>query len=189
MDSRSKLRALEYSNTPRLSIYTWDNKGSLITSIKYVGVQVDQFLNWEENLPINSNKSKSSMALECFFLLSVTSGWKLCRSFTEGKFSHALGTRSLRRKGFKICIWRDKIDKWFYKSTSKLLAGMWIRVSSDLESKFKPKCQKKWPFSNLSGRKNTLFSNDTMNFDMQFQPLKIAARRLSQSIEWTWNFE
>ena len=48
--SRNKIRALNQSNTTMPSICIGDDKVSPITSIKYLGVQVDQYLNWEEHL-------------------------------------------------------------------------------------------------------------------------------------------
>ena len=48
--SRNKIRALNHSNTTMPSIYIGDDKVFSITSIKYSGVQVDQYLNWEEQL-------------------------------------------------------------------------------------------------------------------------------------------
>ena len=47
--SRNKIRALNQSNTTTPSIYIGDDKVSPITSIKYLGVQVDQYLDWEEH--------------------------------------------------------------------------------------------------------------------------------------------
>ena len=48
--SRNKIRAFNQSNTTMPSIYIGDDKVSPITSKKYLGVQVDQYLNWEEHL-------------------------------------------------------------------------------------------------------------------------------------------
>ena len=47
------------------------------------------------------------------------------------------------------------------------------RFSTELKLKFQPKFQKKVAFSSHLGRKSTLFSNHTMNFDMKFQLLKM----------------
>ena len=47
---RNKIRALNQSNTTMPSIYVGDDKVSPIASIKYVGAQVDQYLNWEGHL-------------------------------------------------------------------------------------------------------------------------------------------
>ena len=41
--SRCKIRAFGQSNTPSPSIYIGDDEISRITTIKYLGVQVDQF--------------------------------------------------------------------------------------------------------------------------------------------------
>ena len=54
--SRNKIRALNRSNTTMPSIYIGDNKVSPITSIKYLGVQVDQYLKWEGHLLTIINK-------------------------------------------------------------------------------------------------------------------------------------
>ena len=54
--SRNKIRALNQSNTTMLSIYIGDDKVSPITSTKYLGVQVDQYRNWEEHLLTEINK-------------------------------------------------------------------------------------------------------------------------------------
>ena len=54
--SRNKIRALNQSKTTMSSIYIGDDNVSPITSIKYMGVQVDQYLNWEEHLLTIINK-------------------------------------------------------------------------------------------------------------------------------------
>ena len=54
--SRNKIRALSQSNTTMPSIHIEDGKVSSITSIKYLGVQVDQYLNWEGHLLTIINK-------------------------------------------------------------------------------------------------------------------------------------
>ena len=54
--SRSKIRALNQSNTTMPSIYIGDDKVSSITSIKYLGVHVVQYLNWEGHLLTIINK-------------------------------------------------------------------------------------------------------------------------------------
>ena len=50
ISSRNKVGAPYQSNTTMPSIYIGDDKVSTITSIKYLGVKVDQYLNWEEHL-------------------------------------------------------------------------------------------------------------------------------------------
>ena len=54
--SGNKIRALNQSNTTMPSIYIGGDKVSPITSIKYLGVHVDQYLNWEEHLLTIINK-------------------------------------------------------------------------------------------------------------------------------------
>ena len=54
--SRNKIRALNQSKTTMSSIYIGDDKVTPITNIKYLGVQVDQYLNWEEHLLTILNK-------------------------------------------------------------------------------------------------------------------------------------
>ena len=48
--SQNKMRALNQWKTTMPSIYVGDDKVSPITSIKYLGVQVDEYLNWEEHV-------------------------------------------------------------------------------------------------------------------------------------------
>ena len=48
--SRNKIGAPYQFNTTMPSIYIGDDKVSPITSIKYLGVKVDQYLNLEEHL-------------------------------------------------------------------------------------------------------------------------------------------
>ena len=62
--SRNKIKALNQSNTTIPSIYIGDDQVSPITSIKYLGVQVDQYLNWEEHL--FTIVKKFLVVLECF---------------------------------------------------------------------------------------------------------------------------
>ena len=54
---RTKIRALNQSNTIMPSIYIGGDKASPISSMKYLGLQVDQYLNREEHLLIITNKS------------------------------------------------------------------------------------------------------------------------------------
>ena len=54
--SRNKLRIFNQSNTTMPSIYIGDDKLSPIASIKDLGVQVDQYLNWEGHLLTIINK-------------------------------------------------------------------------------------------------------------------------------------
>ena len=62
--SRNKIRALDQSSTTMPSIYIGVEKVSPITSIKYLGKQVDQYLNWEELL-LTMTKN-FLVVLECF---------------------------------------------------------------------------------------------------------------------------
>ena len=54
--SKNKIGALNQSNTTIPSTYIGDDEVSPITSIKYLGVQVDQYLNWEGHLLTVVNK-------------------------------------------------------------------------------------------------------------------------------------
>ena len=64
ISSRNKLRALNQSNTTMPLIYIGDDKESPITNIEYLGVQVDQYLNWEEHLLTITKKFLA--VFECF---------------------------------------------------------------------------------------------------------------------------
>ena len=57
--SRYRLRALEQPGTPKLSLHIGDEAISNITSSKYLGVHVNQFLNWDQRiLSITKNVSR-----------------------------------------------------------------------------------------------------------------------------------
>ena len=48
--SRYKIRAVEQPDNQKPFLHIGDEAISIITSTKYLGVQVDQFLNWDEHL-------------------------------------------------------------------------------------------------------------------------------------------
>ena len=54
--SRYRIKAVEQPDNQIPCLQIGDDAISIITSIRYLGVQVDQFLNWDEHLMTISNK-------------------------------------------------------------------------------------------------------------------------------------
>ena len=63
--SKNKIKTLNQFNTTMSSIFIGDNKVSPITSIKYLGVQVAQYLNWEEHLLKITKKVSRGIGMLC----------------------------------------------------------------------------------------------------------------------------
>ena len=61
--SRYRIRALEQPDNQKPSLHIGDEAISIITSIKYLGVQVDQFLNWDEHLVTITTKVSHGLGM------------------------------------------------------------------------------------------------------------------------------
>ena len=61
--SRYKIRAVEQPDNQKPSLHIGDEAISIITSTKYLGVQVDQFLNWDEHLVTITKKVSRSLGM------------------------------------------------------------------------------------------------------------------------------
>ena len=63
LGSRYKIRAVEQPGNQKPSLHIGDEAISIITSTKYLGVQVDQFLNWDEHLVTMTKKVSRGLGM------------------------------------------------------------------------------------------------------------------------------
>ena len=61
--SRFKIRAVEQPDNHKPFLHIGDEAISIITSTKYLGVQVDQFLNWDEHLVTITRKVSRGLGM------------------------------------------------------------------------------------------------------------------------------
>ena len=61
--SRYRIRAVEQPDNQKPSLHIGDEAISIITSTKYLGVQVDQFLNWDEHLVTVTKKVSRGLGM------------------------------------------------------------------------------------------------------------------------------
>ena len=61
--SRYKIRAVEQPDNQKPCLHIGDEAISIITSTKYLGVQVDQFLNWHEHLVTITKKVSRGLGM------------------------------------------------------------------------------------------------------------------------------
>ena len=66
--SRCRIKALEQPGTRKPSLHIGDEAISDTTSIKYLGVHVDQFLNWDQHKQHNTEYDSRDGALHCLHI-------------------------------------------------------------------------------------------------------------------------
>ena len=61
--SRYKTKALEQPDSPKLSLAIGDELISSVASTKYLGLQVDQYLNWEQHVLLMTKKISKGIGM------------------------------------------------------------------------------------------------------------------------------